>query len=290
MPKLSSYSLPTLLSIGLHVLLVLCFLVQIASQSYRSPNSGPKQEVIKAVMISPTQLKPVKKIEPAPTPTPPEPQKMVKPPEEEKPVTKPEVPPAKPTPTVDMNALEEKLRKEQLVKEQRSLEKQRQQAKAKALEQQQQQQLLKKEQRELRKQKLLQQQKELQQKLLAQEMSKESSALDKAHQQMQAEQTEGIIDEYKAQIVQAIEQQWVIPSDADKNLSCQFVVRIASGGNVLSVTLVKSSGNQALDQSAEAAIYKASPLPVPDDPAIFENFRELRLKVSPKKRLEDQNN
>ncbi len=125
---------------------------------------------------------------------------------------------------------------------------------------------------------LLQQQQRLQQQLMAQQLAGDSNQL----QQIQAKQMQGIIDKYKAMILSAIGQNWLVPSGVDKNLSSVFDIQLAPGGVVISVTLVKSSGNDALDQSAQTAIYKTSPLPVPQDPVEFNNFRDLRLTVSPK--------
>jgi colicin import membrane protein len=47
-----------------------------------------------------------------------------------------------------------------------------------------------------------------------------------------------------------------------------------------SVSVVRGSGNAAFDQSVIAAVYNASPIPVPSGPA-FERFREFDLKFSP---------
>ena len=50
---------------------------------------------------------------------------------------------------------------------------------------------------------------------------------------------------------------------------------------VLNVSVLKSSGNEALDRSAIAAVNKASPLPVPKDSAAFSAFRNFTLTVKP---------
>lgn len=88
------------------------------------------------------------------------------------------------------------------------------------------------------------------------------------------------IDKYKTQILQAIAQRWLVPEDVDRGLSCKLTIRLAPSGAVLNVTLAKSSGDSVLDRSAIAAVYKASPLPVPDT-ALFDKFRELSLTVRP---------
>jgi colicin import membrane protein len=59
-----------------------------------------------------------------------------------------------------------------------------------------------------------------------------------------------------------------------------FIVTILPSYEVLKVSKVKSSGNAAYDEDVERAILKASPLPRPDKPELFE--RELRLSFYPK--------
>jgi len=45
---------------------------------------------------------------------------------------------------------------------------------------------------------------------------------------------------------------------------------------------VRSSGNVALDRSAEQAVWKAGKLPVPDDLMLFEkNFRQFNFLFRP---------
>ena len=91
----------------------------------------------------------------------------------------------------------------------------------------------------------------------------------------------GEVNKYKAMIVNAISQQWIVPENANRALSSQFSIHLAPNGAVLAVTLIKSSGDPILDRSAQTAIYKASPLPVPHDPQTFNLFREISLTVRP---------
>ena len=48
--------------------------------------------------------------------------------------------------------------------------------------------------------------------------------------------------------------------------------------NVLGAKLRKPSGNAAYDAAVERAINRAQPLPMPPDPALVKEFRELNLK------------
>ena len=91
-----------------------------------------------------------------------------------------------------------------------------------------------------------------------------------------------LINQYKSQIIQSISQCWTVPTELKSSLFSRFRIRLAPGGVVIDIKLIRSSGNEALDRSARTAILQASPLPVPSDPALFDQFRVIRLTVSPK--------
>jgi colicin import membrane protein len=96
------------------------------------------------------------------------------------------------------------------------------------------------------------------------------------------------IEKYKALILNAIATKWIIPDGVDKDEHCELLVNIGPGGVVLNVQLLTSSGNAVLDRSATTAVVKASPLPVPDDAALFDNFRVLKLIVRPEGIVNEQ--
>ncbi len=95
------------------------------------------------------------------------------------------------------------------------------------------------------------------------------------------QQVHGIVDKYKALILQTISQHWIVPGNADKRLTAELLIRVAPGGLVLDVQIIKGSGDAALDRSARAAVFNASPLPVPTDVNAFTSFRQFVLKVKP---------
>lgn len=105
----------------------------------------------------------------------------------------------------------------------------------------------------------------------------QQAALDAAN----AARVAGEVDKYKALIINAISQQWILPQNADSSMSSQFRIRLAPNGSVLEVSLTRSSGDPILDRSAQSAIFKASPLPVPNDPTTFNVFRDISLTVRP---------
>lgn len=116
---------------------------------------------------------------------------------------------------------------------------------------------------------------------LEQQLSQEQNAMDAA----KTLQMQGVINKYKALILQTISHNWIVPPYADKKASSQLLIRLAPGGMVLDVQIVKSSGDPALDRSARAAVFKASPLPVPSKSDEFEPFRQFSLKVKPESLL-----
>lgn len=68
-----------------------------------------------------------------------------------------------------------------------------------------------------------------------------------------------------------------------KGLECVLSVQTIPGGEVISVTVNKSSGNEIFDRRAVTAVEKASPLPLPDDPATFDrlNLRRFNFRFKP---------
>ncbi len=186
----------------------------------------------------------------------------------------------------------EKLKKEKAEKQAKivaekkiKLAKQREKEMAKAMDEQ-----MRQEQEQLKTQ--TQDKKALEKKKALAKLAKEQQkAMDKAlNDQLKEEERElgadsmlsqGEIDQFKAAILSAIGHHWLVPAGTDKDLSCQLLIHLAPGGVVIDVKTVKSSGDEVLDRSAQTAVMKASPLPVPTEPGKFNKFRELRLTVKP---------
>lgn len=99
-------------------------------------------------------------------------------------------------------------------------------------------------------------------------------------------QMQGVVNKYKALILQAIAENWIVPIQADKELSSELMIRLAPGGTVLDVQIIKTSGDPSLDSSARAAVIKSSPLPVPTKPDEFDPFRQFVLRVKPENIIE----
>lgn len=73
----------------------------------------------------------------------------------------------------------------------------------------------------------------------------------------------------------------MVKQDVPETVMAEFKVTVLPGGDVMDVVLLKSSGNAAYDNAAERAIYKAQPLPLPEDAGLQKMFRELRLTIRP---------
>lgn len=89
------------------------------------------------------------------------------------------------------------------------------------------------------------------------------------------------INRHKTLLINAISQNWILPTNVDYSLSCRFEIKLDASGRVLKVTLLRTSGDPVLDRSAQTAIYNASPLPVPKTPEAFEVFKTVSLTVKP---------
>ena len=78
---------------------------------------------------------------------------------------------------------------------------------------------------------------------------------------------------------QAISRNFVPPASAPIDLECVVDVRLLAGGTVANVSIGRCNGDDAVRRAVEAAVYKASPLPEPDNPRVFQ--RDLRFIFKP---------
>ncbi len=95
-----------------------------------------------------------------------------------------------------------------------------------------------------------------------------------------------------ARIVRLIQdkvaRKWIAPPGTlEQGLKCRIQVRLGPTGSVLAVSVVKGSGNDAFDRSVVSAVWKADPLPMPDDPALrgLSEFRNHTFVFDPSKSL-----
>lgn len=99
------------------------------------------------------------------------------------------------------------------------------------------------------------------------------------------EQDEAVAQSYVALIVDRIERNWSRPASARRGMVCELRLQLVPTGEVVNVSIVKSSGNAAFDRSAEQAVKKAGRFSELQqvEPAVFEAyFRQLTIKFNPK--------
>ena len=87
---------------------------------------------------------------------------------------------------------------------------------------------------------------------------------------------------YAQGIYQLIVANWSRPPSARNGMQAKLVVELVPTGDVVSVALVESSGNEAFDRSAEQAVRKVGKFDVPKEPELFERyFRRFPVLFKP---------
>lgn len=87
---------------------------------------------------------------------------------------------------------------------------------------------------------------------------------------------------YAAAIRQAIVEAWSRPPSARLGMQARLRVDLVPSGDLLTVTILESSGNPAFDRSAEVAVRKVGRFDVPRESRLFEkSFRRFTLLFKP---------
>lgn len=98
-------------------------------------------------------------------------------------------------------------------------------------------------------------------------------------QLQKARDSSALIGKYTQLIRGKITKVWDIPLNISKNSRAVLSISLLPGGEVANVVVVQSSGDKAFDESIKAAVYRASPLPVPEDSATFgQTFKNFRIE------------
>jgi len=83
---------------------------------------------------------------------------------------------------------------------------------------------------------------------------------------------------WESMIAAKITHAWLRPPTAKAGIDCMLNVTQVPGGEVTQVSIDECNGDQAVRESIEAAAYRASPLPPPPDPALFDRNLKIRFK------------
>lgn len=115
------------------------------------------------------------------------------------------------------------------------------------------------------------------------QLAAEAEAARQAELDAESNRLETMTANAKAAYMYAIQSRvmnrWVRPASAKVGMECVANIKQAPGGEVLTVSIGQCNGDAAVRQSIEAAIYRASPLPQPEDPSVFD--REISLIFKP---------
>ena len=91
-----------------------------------------------------------------------------------------------------------------------------------------------------------------------------------AEEHLNAVQASPARAEYLSLITARISHAWIRPTSARAGVKCSVHITQVPGGVITHVTVAGCNGDEAVRQSVETAAYRASPLPAPSDPALFD--------------------
>lgn len=77
-----------------------------------------------------------------------------------------------------------------------------------------------------------------------------------------------------------VQKYWIRPPSAAEDFECKVEVNLLPDGTVTNARIASSCGNAQLDRSVQDAVYRASPLPRPSDPSVFD--RNLFIHFRPR--------
>jgi TonB family protein len=109
-----------------------------------------------------------------------------------------------------------------------------------------------------------------------------SDALAQEAEALSDDKNEQAAQTYAQGIYQLIVANWSRPPSARNGMQTRLIVELVPTGDVVSVTIASSSGNEAFDRSAEQAVRKVGKFDVPKDPTLFEKyFRRFPVLFKP---------
>jgi colicin import membrane protein len=96
---------------------------------------------------------------------------------------------------------------------------------------------------------------------------------------LQMARQSGEMSLYLARIQQQVERNWDQPASAKPGLECEVAVVQLPNGDVISVRTISCNGDDTVKRSIEAAVRRASPLPLPENRVLFD--RNLSFTFRP---------
>lgn len=109
-----------------------------------------------------------------------------------------------------------------------------------------------------------------------------SDAMARETEVQSEDKSEQAAQTYAQGIYQLIVTNWSRPPSARNGMQTKLLVELVPTGDVVNVTIVSSSGNEAFDRSAEQAVRKVGKFDVPKDSKLFEKyFRRFPVLFNP---------
>lgn len=96
---------------------------------------------------------------------------------------------------------------------------------------------------------------------------------------LNSERMQKLRSQYVMLIERHVGNKWIKPASTTNDMYCEVLVTQNRLGDVQSVRTIKCQGDTAFQQSVERAVLKASPLPDPPSPEVFE--REIQFIFRP---------
>lgn len=85
------------------------------------------------------------------------------------------------------------------------------------------------------------------------------------------------VDKYRAEFQALIEDNRILSGVFNGTISCKIRIILLPDGSIASVNIVKPSGNSAYDEMSAASVYKSAPFPMPQDPELYNQLRDIVL-------------
>ena len=159
----------------------------------------------------------------------------------------------------------EKKEKERLAKEKAAKEK-----KARELKEKQRLEAERKRKEEEERQRRAEEKAEMERAMFEEEQARIQAA--------RAARLQTLLQQYIMQIDRAVESNWLRPATTSEEQSCEVIVTQTMSGDVIDVQLQSCTSDNAFQRSVERAVRKASPLPLPPDPELFDRKIQFTFK------------
>lgn len=109
------------------------------------------------------------------------------------------------------------------------------------------------------------------------ELKKKLAEEERQRQAVQTQRLNTLREKYMLAIQGKVRSKWLRPPGVSK-MSCLVKVQQVPGGEVVNVQVSQCNGTAAFTRSVELAVYKASPLPPPPSPEVFDRDIEFTFK------------